>query len=90
MDNKSDLATWVITPLNLEMKKQIVATTNTYHRIDIWDIITHDARPSYDDALEHNLTEGDPRWLSNEIASPTRILFINGALVVRNAYADTT
>ena len=38
--------------------------------------------PSYEDALRHNLSKVDPRWLTNEIVSPDRLLFLDGALQV--------
>jgi len=80
LDSKSDLASWVITPLDMKVKKEVVATNSEFHRIDIWEVLGHEDGPSYEDALKFNLTEGDPRWLTAEIASPNRILFINGSL----------
>ncbi len=82
LDSKSDLASWVITPLDMKIKKQVVATTSEFHRIDVWDVLARDDGPSYEDAKRFNLTEGDPRWLTTEVASPNRVLFINGSIQV--------
>ncbi len=84
MQSSSDLASYVFSPLDLYLKKQIVSTESEYHRIDIWDIVTHEDTPSYQDALKHNLTKGDPRWKTPELVSPERYLFMNGVLQVRS------
>lgn len=80
LDSKSDLASWIISPLEFVVKKQVVSAVSEFHRIDIWDFLGTDDTPSYEDALKHNLTKGDPRWLTSEVASPDRILFVNGIL----------
>lgn len=80
LDGKSDLATWVTSPLDYYMKKQVVSTVSDLHRIDIWDVLGHDDTPSHQDAMMHELKEGDDRWFSPEVASPNRLLFINGTL----------
>ena len=46
--------------------------------IDIWDSMDEEDTPSYEDALRHNLSEVDHRWLTNEIVSPDRLLFLDG------------
>lgn len=76
----SDFADWILSPLDLYMKKQIISTESEYHRIDIWDVVTNEDTPSYEDALKHNLTKGDPRWHTPELVSPERALFMNGVL----------
>lgn len=83
LDGQSDLSNWVTSPLEVVYKKQIVGMQTQHQRIDIWDAKERDDTPSYDDGKRLGLTPNDPRWLSNEHASPTRLFFINGALQVR-------
>lgn len=80
LDSKSDLAYWALSPLEYAHKEQIVSVETPFQRVDIWDYTDSEDTPSYEDALKHNLTEGDPRWLTPEVASPDRFLFLNGAL----------
>lgn len=84
LDGQSDLSNWVTSPLEVVYKKQIVGMQTQHQRIDIWDAKERDETPSYDDGKRLGLRPDDPRWLSNEHASPTRLFFINGALQVRN------
>ncbi|EED95660.1 predicted protein, partial [Thalassiosira pseudonana CCMP1335] len=37
--------------------------------------------PTYADGLKGGWKKGDPRWLMNEMASPARLLFLNGTLM---------
>lgn len=83
LDGQSDLSNWVTSPLEVVYKKQIVGMQTQHQRIDIWDAKERDETPSYDDGKRLGLTPDDPRWLSNEHTSPTRLFFINGALQVR-------
>ena len=39
-----------------------------------------DDTPSHQDGIKHNLTADDPRWKTNELASPERLLFLDGTL----------
>eukprot|EP00557_Chaetoceros_sp_GSL56_P001305 CAMPEP_0176494040 /NCGR_PEP_ID=MMETSP0200_2-20121128/9872_1 /TAXON_ID=947934 /ORGANISM="Chaetoceros sp., Strain GSL56" /LENGTH=803 /DNA_ID=CAMNT_0017891747 /DNA_START=276 /DNA_END=2687 /DNA_ORIENTATION=+ len=78
LDNSSDLATWVFSPLLFGTKKQVVSVNSPHQRIDIWDYLSKESTPSYDDAIKFNLTEGDPRWLTSEIVTPDRLLFLDG------------
>ena len=39
LDDQSDLAFWVTSDMDLEVKKQIVSTESKFQRIDIWDIL---------------------------------------------------
>lgn len=80
LDGQSDLANSVTSPLEVVYKKQIVTMQTEYRRIDIWDTIERDDTPSYEDGKRLGLKPGDPRWLSNEFVSPTRLLFLDGAL----------
>jgi len=80
LDGESDLANWVTSPLEVVYKKQIVSRQTEYQRIDIWDTLERDDTPSYEDGLKLGLKAGDPRWLSYEHASPSRMLFLDGAL----------
>jgi S-adenosylmethionine decarboxylase proenzyme len=84
LDDQSDLAYYVTSPLDMHVKRQIVSTKSPYQQIDIWDVMDIDDTPTYEDGLLHNLTEGDPRWLTNEVASPERLLFLDGTLQVRS------
>jgi spermidine synthase len=80
LDNQSDLAVWVLSPLEMYKKENIVSVKSPIQQIDIWDIVELDATPSHEDALKHNLQPGDPRWLTPELASPDRLLFLDGTL----------
>jgi len=80
LDDTSDLAFWVTSSMDLAVKEQIVSTESPYQRIDIWDVLDVDDTPSYQDGQRHNLTIGDPRWMTHELASPERLLFLDGTL----------
>lgn len=80
LDNKSDLAVHIISPLLFGNKKQIVSTNSPYQRIDVWDYLAHERTPTYQDALAANLTAGDPRWNTDEVVTPDRLLFLDGNL----------
>ncbi|KAL7445384.1 hypothetical protein ACHAXH_008033 [Discostella pseudostelligera] len=80
LDGQSDLANLVTSPLEVVYKKQIVTMQTPYRRIEIWDTIERDETPSYEDGQRLGLKPGDPRWLSNEYVSPTRLFFLDGAL----------
>lgn len=80
LDDQSDLSYWVVSPLDMAVKRQIVSTASKYQRIDIWDTLDVDDTPSYQDALDAGLEEGDPRWLTNEVVKPERLLFLDGTL----------
>jgi len=81
LDSKSDLAYWIMSALQYAMKEQIVSTQSPHQRIDIWDFLDVEDTPSHEDAIKHNLTAGDPRWLTPEIATPDRYLFLNGVIM---------
>mmetsp|Transcript_10224 Transcript_10224/g.15428 ORF Transcript_10224/g.15428 Transcript_10224/m.15428 type:complete len:794 (-) Transcript_10224:149-2530(-) len=80
LDNKSDLAVWVVSPMIFGIKKEVVSINTEHQRIDIWEYLPKESTPSHQDALDHNLQEGDPRWLTSEIASPDVFLFLDGAI----------
>jgi len=80
LDLQSDLASWVTSALDLHYKKEIVSVKSPYHQIDIWDTLELSDTPSHEDGLKHKLEPGDPRWFTNEVASPERHLFIDGTL----------
>ena len=82
LDGESDLANWVTSPLEVVYKKQIVTMQTAHQRIDIWDTLERDDTPSYEDGLRLGLKPGDPRWLTNEHASPGRMFFLDGSLQV--------
>jgi len=78
LDNKSDLASWVFSPLLFGSKKEVVSVNSPHQRIDIWDFKEKEATPSHEDAIKAGLKLGDPRWLTSEVASPDRYLFLDG------------
>jgi len=78
LGSKSDLAFWIMSALQYAHKEQVVSTTTPYQRIDVWDYLDVEDTPSYEDAMKHNLTAGDPRWLTSEVATPDRYIFLNG------------
>lgn len=80
LDGESDLANWVTSPLEVVYKKQIITSQTEHQRIDIWDTLERDDTPSYEDGLRLGLKAGDPRWLSSDYATPSRMLFLDGAL----------
>ena len=83
LDDESDLSNWITSPLEVVYKKQIVGKqTVKGQRIDVWDAKEREDMPSYKDGLAGGWGVDDPRWLSNEHASPQRMLFVNGALMV--------
>ena len=82
LDNESDLNYWILSPLDLHTKDQIVSTKSKFQQIDIWDLLEVDDTPSHEDAMRAGLQPGDPRWMTPEVATPTRILFLDGTLQV--------
>jgi S-adenosylmethionine decarboxylase proenzyme len=83
LDDQSDLSNWITSPLEVVYKKQIVGRkTAKGQRIDVWDAKEREDMPSYLDGLKGGWEKDDPRWLSNEHASPQRFLFVNGRLMV--------
>ena len=84
LDNDSDLGVWVYSPLaEAKIKRNVVTVKSPYQQIDIWDILEVEDTPSHEDAKRHNLQEGDPRYTTPEIATPDRLLFLDGTLQVR-------
>eukprot|EP00956_Cyclotella_meneghiniana_P021708 scaffold39827_cov74-Cyclotella_meneghiniana.AAC.2 len=85
LDDESDLSNWVLSPLEVVEKKQLAGRiTAKGQRVDVWDAKEREDMPSYADGLKGGWAVDDPRWLSNEHASPQRMLFINGAIMVRS------
>jgi spermidine synthase len=80
LDNVSDLNYWILSPLETFSKKQIVSLKSEYQQIDIWDLVEVDDTPSYEDATKLGLLEGDPRWMTPDVVTPDRILFLDGTL----------
>jgi len=76
----SDLGFWVMSPLDLEEKNQIVSVKSPIQQIDIWDIKEVDDTPGQQDALKYDLQPGDPRWLTHELVTPDRLLFLDGSI----------
>jgi S-adenosylmethionine decarboxylase proenzyme len=82
LDNQSDLAVLVLSPLEMYKKENVVSVKSPIQQIDIWDVVDLEATPSHQDAIRHNLQPGDPRWLTPELATPDRLLFLDGTLQV--------
>lgn len=80
LDHNSDLSQMVWSPIDCLVKDQIVSTLTKYQRVDIWDIVGLEETPSYEDAIKAGLEPGDPRWTNAEVVTPTRHLFLDGAL----------
>jgi len=78
--DSSDLALWVLSPLEMHSKKQIYAGSTQFQRVDIWDIVEVTDTPSHLDVIKYNMTVGDPRLHSPEYATPDRLLFLDGTL----------
>jgi len=83
LDN-SDLADWLMIPLDLKYKKEVVSVETPYQRIDIWDMIEHDDTPGWDEGLKFGLEAGDSRWMEDDLTFPERLLFLDGAYQTHN------
>lgn len=84
LDHNSDLSQMVWSPIDIRLKEQVVSTMTNYQRVDIWDLVGLEETPSYADAVRENLQPGDPRWMTSEVVSPTRYLFLDGVLQSEN------
>lgn len=80
LDHNSDLSQMIWSPMDILVKEQIVSTLTKYQRVDIWDMVGLEETPSYQDALAAGLEPGDERWMTAEVVSPTRHLFLDGVL----------
>jgi len=80
LDDESDLAIWVATPLDHQIKSQVVSIETHYQRVDIWDILPEHATPSYYDMISGPFPLGDPRYRTSEFAMPNRALFLDGTI----------
>jgi len=78
LDSRTDLSYWIMSALQYHVKEEVLSTMTEHQRVDIWDYLDVDDTPSHEDAKKHNLTEGDPRWLTPEVATPDRYIFLNG------------
>eukprot|EP00522_Entomoneis_paludosa_P006995 CAMPEP_0172444298 /NCGR_PEP_ID=MMETSP1065-20121228/4354_1 /TAXON_ID=265537 /ORGANISM="Amphiprora paludosa, Strain CCMP125" /LENGTH=807 /DNA_ID=CAMNT_0013194775 /DNA_START=59 /DNA_END=2482 /DNA_ORIENTATION=- len=75
----SDLALWILSPLEMHTKNLIYSGwTQSNQRVDIWDMVEVTDTPSKQDIIKYGLTEGDPRLLTPELATPARVAFLNG------------
>lgn len=81
IDGYSDLSHLILSPLDLYSKKQIYSNLTQFHRVDVWDVVDLEDSPSHQDGIDHGLEEGDPRWETPELATPARMLFLNGHLI---------
>ena len=80
LDDSSDLSLWILSPLEVYHKEQIFSNVTKYQRVDVWDLVELTSVPSYDDVIKHNLQPGDPRLGTPELATPDRMLFLDGAI----------
>ncbi|KAL9181236.1 hypothetical protein ACHAXT_010041 [Thalassiosira profunda] len=80
LDGESDLANW----LEVTYKKQIVTMQTEHQRIDVWDTLERDDTPSYEDGLRLGLKPGDPRWLTNEYASPDEDALLGRGVIMES------
>jgi spermidine synthase len=80
LDLSSDLSWYVTSPLEMLVKDEIVSVQTPFQRIDIWDVLDVGETPSYNDMLKHDLQPGDPRFFTSELASPDRLLFLDGKI----------
>lgn len=80
LDHNSDLSQMIWSPIDCVLKEQVVSILTKYQRVDIWDLVGLEETPSYADALKANLQEGDPRWTTSAVVTPTRHLFLDGVL----------
>ncbi|KAL7551058.1 hypothetical protein ACHAWF_014260 [Thalassiosira exigua] len=81
LDGDSDLAAWITSPLEVQRKTQVASMQTEHQRIDVWDSLEREETPSYEDGLRLGLKAGDPRWLTNEHATPARMFFLDGRLM---------
>lgn len=84
LDGNSDISKYVTSPLEVVYKEHVLNMKTEYSRIDIWDVKERDETPGYEDGLRLGLAPQDPRWFSNEYASPSRLLFLDGVLHMDN------
>jgi len=80
LDLSSDLSWHVTSPLEMARKEEVVSVITPYQRIDIWDVLDLAETPSYQDMLALNMEPGDPRLFTWEVASPDRLLFLDGKI----------
>ena len=78
--DSSDLALWVLSPLEMHTKEQIFSGMTKYQRVDIWDIVEVTDTPTYKDVIKYNMTVGDPRLNSPDYVTPDRLLFLDGTI----------
>jgi len=80
MDDKSDLASVVLTKLSYHSKNQVVSLETSHQRVDIWDMVEEGTEEhSIYDMMDGPFPVGDPRYKNNpQSITPDRILFLNG------------
>jgi len=87
LDSKSELASMVISPLDVQVKNEILSHSTKYQRVDIWEYLDSDEEVSYKEAKKHNFETNDPRWMTNEAVSPEKWLFLNGQFQISDVEA---
>jgi len=80
LDDESDLAIWVATPLDYQVKSQVVSIETKYQRVDIWDILPEQASSTYYDMIAGPFPLGDPRYRNSGYVSAIRVLFLDGTI----------
>merc|ERR1712238_440100 len=87
LDSKSELASMVISPLDVQVKNEILSHSTKYQRVDIWEYLDSDEEVTYKEAKKHNFETNDPRWMTNEAVSPEKWLFLNGQFQISDVEA---
>lgn len=64
------------------------ATSMETHQLEIWDMRDIDDSLEYQDAIEHNLQPGDPRWTNNALARTSRDVYLDGVPFATNFTAN--
>eukprot|EP00588_Corethron_pennatum_P003512 CAMPEP_0194298066 /NCGR_PEP_ID=MMETSP0169-20130528/59961_1 /TAXON_ID=218684 /ORGANISM="Corethron pennatum, Strain L29A3" /LENGTH=767 /DNA_ID=CAMNT_0039048011 /DNA_START=146 /DNA_END=2449 /DNA_ORIENTATION=+ len=77
-DQENELAFWVLTPFDQEIKKEIFSITTPHQRIDLWENLWQESTPSYYDMLRGPHPLGDKRYLNDKFVSSERMVFLDG------------
>jgi S-adenosylmethionine decarboxylase proenzyme len=80
LNHHSDISQMVWSPFGCTVKEQVFSSVTKFQRVDIWDLVGVGDVPTQEDAKRHNLQPGDPRWITSELVSPERTLFLDGVM----------
>jgi len=79
LNQESDLMTYILTPFDQKLKKEIISITTPHQRIDIWENLFEDTTPSYYDMLRGPYPLGDKRYtLTDDYVSSEKTVFLDG------------